>query len=111
MYPDSDKDKWILQAAQTGLLSVVNEQSTPIVTNNQFAPFSKELSVTSATNIAQNQAPAVIPPTSQEQKQQSDQQQQRDKNNNDNNRHPTDKQLQQQQQANKDQEDDNNDNN
>ena len=57
MYPDNKI--WILQAAQTGLPSVVNEQSPAIVPNNRFAPFSEELSVTTDIDIKQNQAPHV----------------------------------------------------
>ena len=69
-----------------GLPSTVNKQSPPIVTCNSFASFSKDLSVTIAVKITQNQALAVITPTHQEQAQQPNQHQlkEEEKNNNNN---------------------------
>ena len=82
MYLDSDDNKWILQAAQRGLPSTVNEPRPTIVTSNQFATFSEDLSVTTASDT-QNQAPAVITPPHQEQTQQLNQDQLREEDKDD----------------------------
>ena len=102
MYPDSGNNKWILQAAQTGLPSTVNEQRPTFVTSNQFALFSEDLSVTTAGNT-RNQAPAVITPTHQEQAQQPNQHQlQEEEEDNNNNGNLSDQQHQQEGAGNKD---------
>ena len=84
MSPEVEDENWILPA-QTGQPTFVNAARPAIVTSNQFATFSEDLSVTTAGD-AQNQAPAVITATyqEQEQEQQIDQDQpQEDNNSND----------------------------
>ena len=66
MSPEGEDENWILPA-QTGQPTFVNAARPPIVTSNQFATFSEDLSVTTAGDT--HQAPAVITPTHQDQEQ------------------------------------------
>ena len=70
MSPDFDNENWILPT-QTGQPSTVNAARPAIVTSNQFATFSEDLSVTTAGDA--HQAPAVITPPHQDQEQRIDQ--------------------------------------
>ena len=70
MSPEGEDENWILPA-QTGQPTFVNAARPAIVTSNQFATFSEDLSVTTAGDA--HQAPAVITPTHQDQEQRIDQ--------------------------------------